>query len=98
MGKIYTMDVTTLDESDREFRSLQIEGNRKRGERARRAAMSMDPGIDLATNISDLLGNLLHTCDVEGLNFKELLGSGEYHRSPGNYEAETGDDPDEWMG
>jgi hypothetical protein len=93
MGRIYTMDVTTLDEDDREMRSLQIEGNRKRAERARQAAMSMDPGIDLATNISDLLGNLLHTCDVEGLNFKELLGSGEYH-----YEAETGDDPDEWMG
>jgi len=72
LGKIYTMDVTTLDESEREMRSLQIEGNRKRAERARQATMSMDPGIDLVTNISDLLGNLLHTCDVGGA---ELQGA-----------------------
>ena len=37
------------------------------------AASASDPGQDLPTSVSDLLVNLAHLCDAEGLEFVEIL-------------------------
>ena len=92
-GKIYTMDVTTLDEDDREMHSLQIERNEERVARAReivRASNSQE--TDQETNLSDMLANLMHLCDEEGWDFDAQIEQGRFY-----YEAESGDDPAEWF-
>ena len=93
MGKIYTMDVTSLDEDDQEMHSLQIERNEDRVARAReivRASNSQE--TDQETNLSDMLANLMHLCDKERWDFDAQIEQGRFH-----YEAESGDDPAEWF-
>ena len=93
MGKIYTMDVTTLDESEREMRSLQIGQNEERVTRVREIVRAFNPEeIEQETNLSDMLANLMHLCDAEGWDFDAQIEQGRFH-----YEAESGDDPSEWI-
>ena len=35
--------------------------------------------IGLESSISDLLGNLMHLCDAEGIDFEERVAMGHFH-------------------
>ena len=85
MSKIYTMDVTTLDEDTREKRELQLTMNAERVAQARTV-------LGEHMIISDLLANLMHLCDAAGDDFDDKLAQARE-----DFEAEAGDDPDEWF-
>ncbi len=92
-GKIYTMNLTTLDEDDREMRRVQIKQNEKHAARAREIVRVFNPEeTEQETNLSDMLANLMHLCDAEGWNFDAQIEQGRFH-----YKAESGDDPSKWI-
>jgi hypothetical protein len=91
-GKIYAMDAARLGDEAREMRRLQIEQNEERVARAREIVRAVDPQGAEETNLSDMLANLMHLCDAEGWDFDTQIKQGRSH-----YEAESGDDPSDWM-
>jgi hypothetical protein len=92
-GKIHAMDAARLDDEVREERRLQIELNEEQVTRAREIVRAFNPQeTDQETNLSDILCNLMHFCDAEGWNFNAQIERGRFH-----YEAESGDDPSEWI-
>jgi hypothetical protein len=91
-GKIYAMNAARLGDEAREMRRLQIEQNEERVARAREIVRAFNPQETEETNLSDMLANLMHLCDAEGWDFGAQIEQGRFH-----YEAESGDDPSEWM-
>jgi hypothetical protein len=92
-GKIYAMDTARLGDEAREMRWLQIEKNEEHVTRAREIVRAFYPQeIERDTNVSDMLCNLMHLCAAEGWDFDAQIEQGRF-----NFEAESGDDPSEWM-
>ena len=92
-GKIYTMDAAKLGDEVREVRRMQIKQNEEHATRARESVRAFDPQeTEQETNLSDMLANLMHLCDAEGWDFDAQIEQGRFH-----YEAESGDDPSEWI-
>jgi hypothetical protein len=92
-GKIYAMDWPRLGDEAREMRRLQIEQNEERVARAREIVRAFNlQETEQETNLSDLLSDLMHVCADEGWDFDAQIKQGRFH-----YEAESGDDPAEWI-
>ena len=91
-GKIYAMNAARLSDEAREMRRLQIEQNEARVARAREIVRAFNPQETEETNLSDMLANLMHLCAAEGWDFDAQIEQGRFH-----FEAESGDDPSEWM-
>lgn len=92
-GKIYAMEAARLGDEAREVRRLQIEKNEEHVTRAREIVRAFYPQeTEQDTNVSDMLCNLMHLCDAEGWDFDAQIEQGRFH-----FEAESGDDPSEWM-
>ena len=92
-GKIYAMDEAGLGDEARHMRRLQIERNEGRITRAREIVRAFNAQeTEQETNFSDMLADLMHLCDAEGWDLDVQIKQGRFH-----YEAESGDDPAEWM-
>ena len=84
------MPAKTKRETRKQAKARYAEENRRAAKRALALVSKVNRGDDIETNITDLLANIRHLCDLLELDYAELDYGAYHHYTAEVVQARTG--------